>query len=410
MASTDQVRYVSASIVRPASCTMDTTDNLRIALTAWDLKLLTIQYIQRGLLFTKPKLEGSQAFSNMASNLKVSLSLALDHFVSLLKNTMMTEPPPLSTLTVILPGQSVSKPELTDGIFVGCSINHAVCDGTSFWHFMNSWSEIAISAVGGKSPCSIVLHPPILERCFLNNTNRPIRLPISVDAEHFQKSLVHRSDYCVRFYHFTRETIATLKAKANSEISPANGHGISSLQALLAHVWVAVTRARHLDPDEDVKYFIAVGNRTRLIPHLPQEYFGNSVQGVVATAKVRDLLERGPSWGALLLNQAIMSSNDTTIRCSWDSWVQKPAFQQLEFLFNSSSLLTGGSPRFNMYGNDFGWGQPIAVRSGVANKCDGKISVIPGLIEGSSSVEACLSSDTLTAMEDDTEFIKTISI
>lgn len=33
--------------------------------------------------------------------------------------------------------------ELVDGTFIGCSINHIVVDGTTFWHFFNTWSGIS---------------------------------------------------------------------------------------------------------------------------------------------------------------------------------------------------------------------------------------------------------------------------
>ncbi|RZC62766.1 hypothetical protein C5167_024516 [Papaver somniferum] len=461
MAGQDQVHHISTSIVAPASynCTATTT---RLDLTTWDLQLLVAAYIQRGLLFTKPKLQDSETICNIISNLKTSLSQTLDHFYPLAGGLAVEEHVDDGTTSVyincnstgaefihavaehitvadilepiyvpsvvessffslngvmnydglIKPLLSVQVTELNDGIFIGCSMNHAVCDGTSFWHFMNSWSEISRSSVGGKSSIRTISRPPILERCFLNNADCPIRLPFSIDDERFRESHVFatiRSEYEVRFYHFTRETVAMLKAKANAEIGPTNGRCISSLQALLAHFWVVVTRARNLDPNAETSYCILVGNRTRLVPPLPQEYFGNSVNFYVATTTVGELLEKGHGWGALLLNQGIMSRDDAAIRRSWDSWVQKPIFIDRAAIFQGTTLLTGGSPRFDMYGNDFGWGKPMAVRSGIANKSDGKISVISGLVEGSLCVEACLSPKTLMAIENDTEFVNTIS-
>ncbi|KAI3972745.1 hypothetical protein MKX01_019403 [Papaver californicum] len=464
MASQDQVHHISTSIVAPASyngSATTTTTHPRIYLTTWDLHLLIPAYIQRGLLFTKAKLQDSETICNIVSNLKTSLSQSLDHFFPLAGRLAIEKHDDDGTTSVYIncnstgaeyihavaehitvadilepiyvpslvessffslngvmnydglvkPLLSVQVTELNDGIFIGCSMNHAVCDGTSFWHFMNSWSEISRSAAGGKSSIRTISRLPILERYFLNYADRPIRLPFSIDDERFRESHVFRtikSEY--EILHFTRETIAMLKAKANAEIGPTNGCCISSLQALLAHFWVAVTRARHLDLNVETSYCIWIGNRTRLVPPLPQEYFGNSVHFCVATTKVGELLEKGHGWGALLLNQVIMSRDDTAIRRSWDSWLQKPVFPDRAAIFQGATLLTGGSPRFDMYGNDFGWGQPIAVRSGIANKSDGKISVIPGLVEGSLCVEACLSPTKLMAMENDSEFVNTISI
>ncbi len=50
-----------------------------------------------------------------------------------------------------------------------------------------------------------------------------------------------------------------------------------------------------------------------------------------------------------------------------------------------------------MYGNDFGWGRPLTVQSGVANKFDGQLTVFPGPEERSMDLEACLSPEKLLA-------------
>ncbi|OEL22143.1 hypothetical protein BAE44_0016837 [Dichanthelium oligosanthes] len=44
----------------------------------------------------------------------------------------------------------------------------------------------------------------------------------------------------------------------------------------------------------------------------------------------------------------------------------------------STALVTGSSSRFDVFGNDFGWGKPVAIRSGVGNKADGKATVFEG--------------------------------
>ncbi|KAK0606494.1 hypothetical protein LWI29_038350 [Acer saccharum] len=36
---------------------------------------------------------------------------------------------------------AVQVTELVDGIFIGIFVNHTILDATSFWHFVNSWSE-----------------------------------------------------------------------------------------------------------------------------------------------------------------------------------------------------------------------------------------------------------------------------
>ncbi|KAK6930442.1 hypothetical protein RJ641_004536 [Dillenia turbinata] len=53
---------------------------------------------------------------------------------------------------------------------------------------------------------------------------------------------------------------------------------------------------------------------------------------------------------------------------------------------------------------------PLAVRSGVGNKFDGKLTVYSGVEDGSMDIEACLLDDKLEALEQDEEFMQTVSV
>ncbi|GAU43720.1 hypothetical protein TSUD_365700 [Trifolium subterraneum] len=67
------------------------------------------------------------------------------------------------------------------------------------------------------------------------------------------------------------------------------------------------------------------------------------------------------------------------------------AGELLECQQSDNSLAISSSPRFDVYGNDFGWGKPVAVRNGSANKNNGKIAVFAGAEQGSIDIEVCLS-------------------
>ncbi|KAK1554020.1 hypothetical protein Q3G72_006701 [Acer saccharum] len=55
-----------------------------IYLTPWDLALLSVHYIQKGLLYTKPAVDDQEEFINtLLDRLKQSLSLTLVHFYPL---------------------------------------------------------------------------------------------------------------------------------------------------------------------------------------------------------------------------------------------------------------------------------------------------------------------------------------
>jgi hypothetical protein len=68
--------------------------------------------------------------------------------------------------------------------------------------------------------------------------------------------------------------------------------------------------------------------------------------------------------------------------------------------------MMGSSPRFNMYGNEFGMGKAVTIRSGYAHKFDGKVSSFPGYEGGGSiDLEVCLPPDFMSALESDEEFM-----
>ena len=56
-------------------------------------------------------------------------------------------------------------------------------------------------------------------------------------------------------------------------------------------------------------------------------------------------------------------------------------------------------------------GKAVALRSGYANKFDGKVSSYPGYEGGGSiDLEVCLSPDSMSALESDKEFMNAVSL
>ncbi|CAI0406136.1 unnamed protein product [Linum tenue] len=70
-----------------------------------------------------------------------------------------------------------------------------------------------------------------------------------------------------------------------------------------------------------------------------------------------------------------------------------------------NSLIVADSPRFEVYGNDFGWGKPVAVRA-AGNYSDGKLTVLKGKEEGSVDVQICLMDATMKGIGNDSEFME----
>ncbi|KAI3891280.1 hypothetical protein MKX03_000108 [Papaver bracteatum] len=434
--------------------------------------------MQKGLIFTNsqslPKQQQKEdvlndgSISDKISHLKTSLSSTLDHFFPLAgrlaiekheddntisvyincnfegvefihataeisEEDILSPIVPQSIIDSLIPfngvlnyeGQShpllsVQVTELSDdAVFIGCSANHSVCDGASIWQFINSWSDISRSSSDHTS------YPPLVfKRWFIKETDFPIRLPFSF-AEKFSavrntKNTEVPPLECLveKCFRFTKPSIAKLKARAlelNSEAK--RSREISSLQALLAHVWTAVIRARFCltnSHDENRKILIALfmNNRTKLIPPLPEEYFGNSLIGGDILVKEGEVLDKGFGFLAASLSEVVNSHNYEKSRSFFESWVEKPFIPSSgdENGIMDIMLLARSSQWFNKYGNDFGWGRPSAVKTGRNGKyVYGITTVSRGPVEGSIDIEICLPVEVFKAMEDDAEFMEALS-
>ncbi|KAI3873301.1 hypothetical protein MKX03_000948 [Papaver bracteatum] len=452
--SVSEVRRVSTTKVQPASYSTD-HNHKRIDLNPWDIVYLKQVYLQKGLLFAKSSqssLPMQENEENMVSHLKTGrLGIQKhvdDNTVSVYINCnsegaefihatadisiddIISQPydnpniiDPLFSLNGVANYEGQSHPllsvqitELLDGVFIACSVNHSVCDGTSFWQFVNLWSEIIRSSNNHHTPCP----PPVLERWFLRDTDCPIRLPFPL-ADEFSmvrnisdtKVVLFRG-YVEKCFLFTKASIAKLKARANSENRKTE---ISSLQAVLTHIWIAVLRARSSLPnkinnDEEIVFGFVTNNRSKLIPPLPEAYFGNSGSCLLVAAKDGEVLRRGFGYLASLLNKVVnYGIHDEKIRSAMESRTKKPVVIPAddEAGVTRKDLPARGSLRFNMYGNDFGWGRPIAMKNGVRGKSHGVTTVNQGPVEGSMDIEISLPVEVFTAMGNDVEFMDAFS-
>ncbi|KAJ7954522.1 HXXXD-type acyl-transferase family protein [Quillaja saponaria] len=458
MNSSPAVNHISECFIKP----LYTTEELKkpCYLSPWDIAMSSIHYIQKGLLFNKssaPDHNQEEFVKTFLDKLKHSLSLALVHFYPLSGRlvTRKSEDPhsyiffidcnnspgakfiyatlDMKVFDILSPVDvpvivksffdldrlanhdghtnsllSIQVTELIDGIFIGCSMNHCVVDGTSYSHFLNAWSEIfQLQAQGQEQEISVsISRPPIHNRWFPDGYGRILNLPFKHHDEFISR--YESPELRERIFHFSAESIAKLKANANAEF---NTNKISSFQSLLALVWKAITRARHLPHDQMTNCKLAINNRSRLNPPLPRDYFGNSINVVMAIAPAGELLENSLGWAAWKLHLAVKNHTDKMVREGLQAWLQTPTIYQFAQLADPYGMIVGSSPRFNMYGNEFGMGKAVAIRSGYANKLDGNLMAYPGYEGGGSiDLEICLSPDTMRAIESDEEFMNAVSM
>ncbi|KAK4778168.1 hypothetical protein SAY87_018355 [Trapa incisa] len=452
-----------------------------LKLTASDLPMLSCHYIQKGNLFHRFPNPPIPSSHSLLSLIRLGLSRALTYFPPLAgrlitdhkghvyitcndagAELLHARADNMSVADILLPKhvpKSVNKlfaldrtvsyeghfkpilavqvTELSDGVFIGCSVNHAVMDGTSFWNFFNTFADVCrdgvrrVSSVPDFSRESVLISPAIL------------KLPDGGPTVSFNQNESLKE----RIFSFSRESILQIKDKVNvtqygngsvdaveilgklgndpyyyassgklgnGAVSRREGNfeterQISSFQSLCALLWRSITRARRLLPNKTTTLRMAVNVRHRLEPKLEMSYFGNAIQSVPVQAAAGDVLSRGLRWCAERLNEGVAAHGDGAVRRLLEDWKREPRCFPLGNP-DGASITVGSSPRFPMYENDFGWGRPMAVRSGRANKFDGKISAFPGREgDGSVDLEVVLAPDTMEAVECDVEFMQYVS-
>ncbi|KAL6606435.1 hypothetical protein ACP70R_042088 [Stipagrostis hirtigluma subsp. patula] len=453
--SPSPVRVVSRRTVTPPPRPRES-----IPLTTWDVSMLSCDYIQKGLLFAPPPFSTADLVDHLQAALAdvlatyypvagrfateqhrddkghvVGCSVSIDcagqgveiiHAVADGVAIADVIPPDADVPRVVqsffplndavdydgheLPLFVVQVTELADGVFVGFVYNHALSDGTAFWDFLNAWAEIARARL---SPRPLTPRTPLFERWSPDGgAAAPVVLPYPDLTGLIER--LSPPPLRERMLHFSAESLELLKERARQELlaagDTAGAAAVTKFQALSSLFWRCVTRARGLAPEQETVCRAAINNRGRLRPPLPAEYFGNTIYAI-STEPVRasELLARGHGWAAAAVGRAVAAHTDADIRARVAAWTARPIVYTLRY-FDPNGVMMGSSPRFDMYGCDFGWGKAVAARSGRANKFDGKASLYPGR-EGGGSIDAelVLTPEHMAALEKDEEFWAAVS-
>ncbi|CAH8321700.1 unnamed protein product [Eruca vesicaria subsp. sativa] len=444
MNSSPSVKIISTCFVKPK--TIREESKQPYYLSPWDFAMLSVHYIQKGLLFHKPL----HSTETLLAKLRESLAIALVHFYPLAGRLSAPKNENPKSYSVFVdcsnsPGAgfiyatsdlcvadivgpkyvpvtvhsffdhhravnhdgltmsllTVQVTEFVDGIFIGLSMNHAMGDGTSFWNFFSAWSEIFQAQESNKTDDLHLKNPPVLKRYIPQGCGPLFSLPYSHPNEFirtYESPILKERIFC-----FSSETIRLLKAKINQVCGTTS---ISSFQSLTAVVWRCITRARRLPSEQETSCRLAADNRGKMYPPLPQDYFGNCLSALRTAAKAGELLENDLGWAALKVHQAVADHTSEKVTQMIDQWLKSPFIYHIDRLFEPMSVMMGSSPRFNKYGCEFGMGKALTLRSGYAHKFDGKVSAYPGREGGGSiDLEVCLVPEFMEALESDEEFM-----
>ncbi|MCL7030824.1 hypothetical protein MKW94_026011 [Papaver nudicaule] len=194
------------------------------------------------------------------------------------------------------------------------SSNHIVADGVLMIKFMMSWAQ----ACRGIKICPRPLHD--------RNIFVP-RNPSNIQFDHRSFEMTKRKlkndpmmpcysqdDLVHEVLHCSPELIARLKSKASSSFPDVDNGGLrttySTFECLVAHLWKVITRVRRLPDSQRTYVKISVNGRRRLIPRVPDEYFGNLVLWAYPETTGKDLTGESLRQTADTIHEAVAKVND----------------------------------------------------------------------------------------------------
>ncbi|XP_019159106.1 PREDICTED: anthocyanin 5-aromatic acyltransferase-like [Ipomoea nil] len=270
-----------------------------------------------------------------------------------------------STVAPVLALQVTLFPDV--GICIGVTNHHASGDASSIFGFMKAWEFF--SNLGDKKTSSSVSLPPE----FLPSYDRTmIRDPKGLESLFWdtmktikiEDTHVHRLPLITNRVRvtviLTRDEIQKLKNHILAH-RPEQKH-VSSFTVICAYVWICLVKSRYgaetdNTDDEDEIFGCAAECRTRLDPPAPENYFGNCLTAVVGFAKTKQLTgEKALVFAAALIGDSIrrqLYDKESGVFKGAEDWCSL-----LMAVTPDRSLSVAGSPKFDYYELDFGWGRP----------------------------------------------------
>ncbi|KAL2476766.1 Coumaroyl-CoA:anthocyanidin 3-O-glucoside-6''-O-coumaroyltransferase 2 [Abeliophyllum distichum] len=385
---------------------------LTLPLTFFDIPWLYFHPIQR-LLFYEFPCSKHYFLETIVPNLKESLSLTLKHYIPLASKVLYpsTNEKPVFRYVV---GDSVSLtiaessdnfnnltanytrdadqfypfvPQLpppkeeaeyktipvfcvqvtlfpNSGVSIGFTNHHTIGDASSIVSFIKSWASI--NKFGGDSQLIEAKSLPLFDRSVIKDPrgiadvywNQLNNLPLQFPSLHLPTNKV-RATYILHQADI-KKLKDSVSARKPDLVEP------SSFVVTTAYVWTCMVKsgpASGEEVDADVlEYFaFAVDCRTRMNPTVPANYFGNCLGAAIVKRKHEELMENE---GFFIAAEAI--AEIIRIKVNNKEEMTKAAENLLAdfaVLMEKRILSVAGSPKFDLYEADYGWGRPKKLES-----------------------------------------------
>ncbi|XP_047331193.1 phenolic glucoside malonyltransferase 1-like [Impatiens glandulifera] len=253
------------------------------------------------------------------------------------------------------------------GFSIGYTAHHAALDGKSAAMFIKSWANVCHV---GSLPPELT---PVLERSLIND---PLDI-CTIFTDKWKKMPPEGTFHLMEMkpdpgllrgtFRLSRQQIGQIKSKIS-------GH-VSSFTAVCSYIWTCLVKAEEGDiTNENVFLIINMDCRARLEPPIPSNYIGNCVALRAAKTKVVSL-EGGDGLvtAAAAIKEAVGSLPQGVVKGA-ENWLSEAA----STFAGQKTYGIGGSPWFELFGADFGWGRPAKVemvsidKAGAFSLCDAR--------------------------------------
>ncbi|XP_047979462.1 phenolic glucoside malonyltransferase 1-like, partial [Salvia hispanica] len=249
------------------------------------------------------------------------------------------------------------------GIVIGVTNHHVAGDASSIVGFLKAWSSTA--KLGGEAEFA----PPFYDRSVLKDPtgrreihwNQMRLLKIGEPKAPITPTNKVRATFILQ-----KTDIEKLKKLVMEREPDSDSIHISSFTVAIAYFWWCTDRsaaeAGDQIGDEVAEYYgFTADARSRMDPPLPAAYFGNCVGFLVAESRhgvIRG--EEGFLAAAKAVGQVIRDkvNRKGELLSDADEWLVK-----FGPLLGSRLFGVAGSPKFDVYGVDFGWGKAVKFES-----------------------------------------------
>ncbi|XP_006367188.1 anthocyanin 5-aromatic acyltransferase-like [Solanum tuberosum] len=251
------------------------------------------------------------------------------------------------------------------GISIGFSNHHAACDGNTIVRFTRAWALLN-KFCGDEQFLENDQLIPFYDRSIIKDPHEQgmsiwdVMKTFKVEMRDI--IVIPDIDKVRCTFIIGHNEITKLKNLILSR-RPSLAH-VTSFTITCAYVWTCLVKSEvttiEITNENVMEFFVCAADcRARINPPLPPSYFGNCVMGYVTQTRRIDLIgKEGFTIAVELIGEVIQKRTKDKEWILSGNW-----FKEFSTIDTKRLLSVSGSPKFDLYSADFGWGKAEKIES-----------------------------------------------